>query len=203
MEAMDKKLSEAKEDKEAAERKLSEAKMDMEEIIADKVKAKMIKKTGTSVVDTNKQKWYPYFLVVVAGNTSRQGIDESHHHRVEPQYFPAQILTNAMGNAVRQDRVGPLFCNIKRGLNANDGLDSSPIVRAVTSGFDMCALCEKNLLLENCSHSPYQDDNRIAEAARVVISFDSKPIPGDWNGAGACAHLNYRAIVMVLVLVLT
>ncbi|KAF3634361.1 hypothetical protein FXO37_26527 [Capsicum annuum] len=182
MEAMDKKLSEAKEDKEAAERKLSEAKMDMEEIIADKVKAKMIKKTGTSVVDTNKQKWYPYFLVVVAGNTSRQGIDESHHHRVEPQYFPAQILTNAMGNAVRQDRVGPLFCNIKRERS------TCPIGRMASA--------EDNPFLDI-------ENNRIAEAARVVISFDSKPIPGDWNGAGACAHLNYRAIVMVLVLVLT
>ncbi|KAM3344331.1 hypothetical protein P3S68_026423 [Capsicum galapagoense] len=76
MEAMDKKLSEAKEDKEVVERKLLEAKMDMEVIIADKVKAgvqayleslgitidaytksgqaKIIKKTETSVVDTNK-----------------------------------------------------------------------------------------------------------------------------------------------------
>ncbi|PHT56462.1 hypothetical protein CQW23_04948 [Capsicum baccatum] len=34
------------------------------------------------------------------------------------------------------------------------------------------------------------DDHRIAEAAGVVASFDSKPIPGDWNGAGA--RLNYR-----------
>ncbi|KAG6773691.1 hypothetical protein POTOM_021006 [Populus tomentosa] len=30
---------------------------------------------------------------------------------------------------------------------------------------------------------------RIAEIAGVVVSFDPKPIPGDWNGAGA--HTNY------------
>ncbi|KAJ9564649.1 hypothetical protein OSB04_000615 [Centaurea solstitialis] len=31
---------------------------------------------------------------------------------------------------------------------------------------------------------------RITEIAGVVVSFDPKPIPGDWNGAGA--HTNYR-----------
>jgi glutamine synthetase len=30
---------------------------------------------------------------------------------------------------------------------------------------------------------------RITEIAGVVVSFDPKPIPGDWNGAGA--HTNY------------
>ncbi|CAH9133557.1 unnamed protein product [Cuscuta epithymum] len=30
---------------------------------------------------------------------------------------------------------------------------------------------------------------RIAEISGVVVSFDPKPIPGDWNGAGA--HTNY------------
>ncbi|KAK1373957.1 hypothetical protein POM88_030150 [Heracleum sosnowskyi] len=30
---------------------------------------------------------------------------------------------------------------------------------------------------------------RITEVAGVVVSFDLKPIPGDWNGAGA--HANY------------
>jgi len=30
---------------------------------------------------------------------------------------------------------------------------------------------------------------RIAEIAEVLVSFDPKPIPGDWNGAGA--HTNY------------
>ncbi|CAL1387839.1 unnamed protein product [Linum trigynum] len=30
---------------------------------------------------------------------------------------------------------------------------------------------------------------RITEVAGVVVSFDPKPIPGDWNGAGA--HTNY------------
>ncbi|KAL2605626.1 hypothetical protein AAZV13_09G136200 [Glycine max] len=31
---------------------------------------------------------------------------------------------------------------------------------------------------------------RITEMAGVIVSFDPKPIPGDWNGAGA--HSNYR-----------
>nr|XP_043631087.1 glutamine synthetase PR-2 isoform X2 [Erigeron canadensis] len=30
---------------------------------------------------------------------------------------------------------------------------------------------------------------RVAEIAGVVVSFDPKPVPGDWNGAGA--HTNY------------
>ncbi|GKF79610.1 glutamine synthetase cytosolic isozyme 1-2 isoform X2, partial [Tanacetum coccineum] len=33
---------------------------------------------------------------------------------------------------------------------------------------------------------------RVGEIAGVVISFDPKPIPGDWNGAGA--HTNYRSV---------
>lgn len=36
----------------------------------------------------------------------------------------------------------------------------------------------------------FSSEQRITEIAGVVVSFDPKPIKGDWNGAGA--HTNYR-----------
>ena len=33
---------------------------------------------------------------------------------------------------------------------------------------------------------------RVAEDFGILVTFDPKPMPGDWNGAGA--HTNYRFV---------
>ena len=37
--------------------------------------------------------------------------------------------------------------------------------------------------------------SRISEHFGIVVSLDPKPIPGDWNGAGA--HMNFRYALLV------
>ena len=43
----------------------------------------------------------------------------------------------------------------------------------------MCLVCTLRYIL-----------HRVCEDLGVVCTLDPKPIPGDWNGAGA--HCNYR-----------
>jgi glutamine synthetase len=53
--------------------------------------------------------------------------------------------------------------------------------RLVLSCPSMCDLCAAIFFFFGLQ--------RITEIAGVVVTFDPKPIPGDWNGAGA--HTNY------------
>ena len=34
----------------------------------------------------------------------------------------------------------------------------------------------------------------VAEDFGILVSFDPKPMPGDWNGAGAHANFRYHLI---------
>ena len=36
--------------------------------------------------------------------------------------------------------------------------------------------------------------HRVAEDFGIRVTFDPKPVPGDWNGAGA--HCNYRCVLL-------
>lgn len=36
--------------------------------------------------------------------------------------------------------------------------------------------------------------HRVAEDFGIKVTFDPKPVPGDWNGAGA--HTNYRYLLI-------
>ena len=38
--------------------------------------------------------------------------------------------------------------------------------------------------------------HRVAEDFGIKVTFDPKPVPGDWNGAGA--HTNYRYMYILI-----
>ena len=52
--------------------------------------------------------------------------------------------------------------------------------------FDLFKLVNKQLIIFLISRYIL---HRVAEEFGIVVSLDPKPIPGDWNGAGA--HTNY------------
>ena len=63
--------------------------------------------------------------------------------------------------------------------------------------FRLCVLLQWEFQVGPCEGISMGDDlwmaryilHRVAEDFGVVVSFDPKPMPGDWNGAGA--HTNY------------
>ncbi|KAK3037002.1 hypothetical protein RJ639_029991 [Escallonia herrerae] len=73
---------------------------------------------------------------------------------------------------------GPYYCGI--------GADKAFGCDIVDSHYKSCLYAGINISGINGEVMPGQ---RITEIAGVVVSFDPKPIPGDWNGAGV--HTNY------------
>ncbi|KAE8685446.1 Glutamine synthetase cytosolic isozyme 2 [Hibiscus syriacus] len=80
--------------------------------------------------------------------------------------------------ASNMDPYGPYYCGV--------GADKAYGRDIVDSHYKACLFAGINISGINGEVMPGQ---RITEIVRVVLSFDPKPIQGDWNGADA--HTNY------------
>uniref|UniRef100_A0A0E0D5L7 glutamine synthetase n=1 Tax=Oryza meridionalis TaxID=40149 RepID=A0A0E0D5L7_9ORYZ len=85
---------------------------------------------------------------------------------------------SSTGQATGDDSEGPYYC--AAGADKSYGRD------IVDAHYKACLFAGINISGINAEVMPGQ---RITEMAGVIVSFDPKPIPGDWNGAGA--HTNY------------